>query len=43
MNLSPGDGEYEAQLPEQFGIPGAWSHGAVLVVPLLESDPLAAM
>jgi len=32
-----------AQLPAQFGIPGACAHGDASDIPLLESEPLAAM
>ena len=34
MKRSPATGVYEAQVPEQFGIPGACSHGVVVLVPL---------
>jgi hypothetical protein len=42
MTLSPGFGVIEAHVPEQLGIPGAWSQGVVFAVPLFESEPFAA-
>jgi hypothetical protein len=43
MKESPGCGVVDAQVPEQLVMPGAWSHGVVFDVPLLESEPFAAM
>jgi hypothetical protein len=42
MNWSPAAGLAEAQVFEQFGIPGACNQGVVVEVPLFESLPLAA-
>jgi hypothetical protein len=42
MMLSPGLIDVEEQVPAQFGMPGACSHGVVFEVPLFESEPLAA-
>jgi len=43
MTWSPGAGVYEAHAPLQFGIPGACSHGVLLLVPLFVSEPFTAM
>jgi hypothetical protein len=42
MNPVPGAGVADAQLPEQFGIPGAWSQGFDSLVPLFMSEPVPA-
>ena len=42
IKLSPAFGVVEEHVPEQLGIPGAWSQGVVFAVPLFESEPFAA-
>jgi hypothetical protein len=42
ITLSPAFGVIAAQVLEQFNIPGACSQGVVFVVPLFESEPVAA-
>jgi hypothetical protein len=43
MNESPGCGATELHVALQPAMPGACCHGVVFAVPLLESEPLAAM
>jgi len=43
MNPSPPAGVVDLQVFAQFGIPGAWSQGALSLVPLFVSAPAAEM
>jgi hypothetical protein len=42
ITLSPALGVVDAQVLEQFDIPGACCQGVVFAVPLFESEPFAA-